>query len=159
MSLNPKAPSPVEGTKKQDVPIPITYVLRLRQMVSKPVVASFLAGGLAGAISRTVVSPLERLKILFQIQSSGRSAYKLSVSKGLMKMWNEEGWRGFMRGNGTNCIRIVPYSAVQFGSYNFYKRVRMTTRDHKESSFSVTLRSSFSGYDLALQSIANTHEF
>ena len=27
-----------------------------------------------------------------------------------------------MRGNGTNCIRIVPYSAVQFGSYNFYKR-------------------------------------
>jgi solute carrier family 25 phosphate transporter 23/24/25/41 len=38
-------------------------------------------------------------------------------------MWKEEGWRGFMRGNGTNCIRIVPYSAVQFGSYNFYKRV------------------------------------
>jgi len=29
-----------------------------------------------------------------------------------------------MAGNGTNCIRIVPYSAVQFGSYNFYKRVR-----------------------------------
>lgn len=28
-----------------------------------------------------------------------------------------------MRGNGTNCIRIIPYSAVQFGSYNFYKKV------------------------------------
>lgn len=27
-----------------------------------------------------------------------------------------------MRGNGTNCIRIVPYSAVQFGSFNLYKR-------------------------------------
>ena len=38
-------------------------------------------------------------------------------------MWREEGWRGFMAGNGTNCIRIVPYSAVQFGSYNLYKRV------------------------------------
>ncbi|KDB33038.1 hypothetical protein H112_04871 [Trichophyton rubrum D6] len=37
-------------------------------------------------------------------------------------MWREEGWRGFMRGNGTNCIRIVPYSAVQFGSYNLYKK-------------------------------------
>ena len=37
-------------------------------------------------------------------------------------MWTDEGWRGFMRGNGTNCIRIVPYSAVQFGSYNIYKR-------------------------------------
>ncbi len=27
-----------------------------------------------------------------------------------------------MRGNGTNCIRIIPYSAVQFGAYNVYKR-------------------------------------
>lgn len=79
---------------------------------------------MAGAVSRTVVSPLERLKILFQVQSAGRDAYKLSVGQALGKMWREEGWRGFMRGNGTNCIRIVPYSAVQFGSYNFYRRVR-----------------------------------
>jgi solute carrier family 25 phosphate transporter 23/24/25/41 len=57
-----------------------------------------------------------------QVQSVGRDAYKLSVGKALIKMWKEEGWRGFMRGNGTNCIRIVPYSAVQFSSYNFYKR-------------------------------------
>lgn len=84
--------------------------------------AAFCAGGVAGAVSRTVVSPLERLKILFQVQSAGRDEYKLSVGKALKKMWQEEGWRGFMRGNGTNCIRIVPYSAVQFGSYNFYKR-------------------------------------
>lgn len=87
--------------------------------------AAFCAGGVAGAVSRTVVSPLERLKILFQIQSVGREEYKLSVGKGLIKMWKEEGWKGFMRGNGTNCIRIVPYSAVQFGSYNFYKKVRV----------------------------------
>lgn len=95
-----------------------------RDFISEPVVAAFCAGGVAGAVSRTVVSPLERLKILFQVQSAGRDAYQLSVGKALMKMWREEGWRGFMRGNGTNCIRIVPYSAVQFGSYNFYKRVR-----------------------------------
>lgn len=70
-----------------------------------------------------MVSPLERLKILMQVQSVGRDAYKMSVGQALAKMWREEGWRGFMRGNGTNCIRIVPYSAVQFSSYNFYKRV------------------------------------
>lgn len=95
----------------------------MRATVSQPVMAAFCAGGVAGAVSRTVVSPLERLKILFQIQSAGREEYKLSVGKALRKIWVEEGWRGFMRGNGTNCIRIVPYSAVQFGSYNFYKRV------------------------------------
>lgn len=85
--------------------------------------AAFIAGGVAGAVSRTIVSPLERLKILLQVQSAGREEYRLSIWKALVKMWREEGWKGFMRGNGTNCIRIVPYSAVQFGSYNFYKKV------------------------------------
>ena len=82
-----------------------------------------MAGGVAGAVSRTIVSPLERLKILLQVQSVGREEYKLSIWRALVKMGKEEGWRGFMRGNGVNCIRIIPYSAVQFGSYNFYKRV------------------------------------
>lgn len=105
-----------------------TRALQFREGVSQPVVAAFCAGGVAGAVSRTVVSPLERLKILMQVQSVGRDAYKLSVGQALGKMWKEEGWRGFMRGNGTNCIRIVPYSAVQFSSYNFYKRVSGLTR-------------------------------
>lgn len=96
---------------------------RVRQNVSTPFTAAFMAGGMAGAVSRTVVSPLERLKILYQIQTVGREEYKLSIWRALKKMWTDEGWRGFMRGNGTNCVRIIPYSAVQFGSYNIYKRV------------------------------------
>lgn len=99
--------------------------IAVRAWVSQAVVASFIAGGLAGAVSRTVVSPLERLKILLQVQSVGRDEYKMSVSKALGKMWREEGWRGLMAGNGTNCVRIVPYSAVQFGSYNIYKKVSL----------------------------------
>lgn len=99
------------------------FLAQARLVLSDPVVAAFGGGGVAGAVSRTVVSPLERLKILFQIQSVGRTEYQMPVGKALKKMWVEEGWRGFMRGNGTNCIRIVPYSAVQFGSYNFYKTV------------------------------------
>ncbi|KAL1646369.1 hypothetical protein SLS58_003329 [Diplodia intermedia] len=95
---------------------------RAREFFTQPVAASFIAGGVAGAVSRTVVSPLERLKILFQVQSHGRNEYKMSIGKALAKMWREEGWRGFMAGNGTNCIRIVPYSAIQFGAFNFYKR-------------------------------------
>jgi len=103
--------------------VPPDNMMRLRTFISQPVVAAFWAGGVAGAVSRTVVSPLERLKILFQVQNAGRNEYKLSIGKALQKMWQDEGWRGLMRGNGTNCIRIVPYSAVQFGSYNFYRRV------------------------------------
>lgn len=125
MSSEPKILSADGRPKEENIRAPIAGAIRLQQTVSQPVVASFLAGGMAGAVSRTVVSPLERLKILFQIQSGGTNEYNQSVRKGLLKMWRDEGWRGFMRGNGTNCIRIVPYSAVQFGSYNFYKRVSM----------------------------------
>lgn len=133
MSVDRK-PASVAGTP---VPAPISRLIQLRYTVSQPVFAAFLAGGAAGAVSRTVVSPLERLKILFQIQSVGREEYKMSVGKGLAKMWRDEGWRGFMRGNGTNCIRIVPYSAVQFGSYNFYKRVRLLCRNPFRSDICV----------------------
>lgn len=117
----PTSPVPVAAAPAAAT-IPNDTLSQLRSFISQPVTAAFCAGGIAGAVSRTVVSPLERLKILFQIQSAGREEYKLSVGKALKKMWQEEGWRGFMRGNGTNCIRIVPYSAVQFGSYGFYKR-------------------------------------
>ena len=46
-------------------------------------------------------------------------------------MWKEEGFRGFMRGNGINCVRIIPYSAVQFTTYEQLKKVRLSTlRSH-----------------------------
>jgi hypothetical protein len=31
-----------------------------------------------------------------------------------MRMWQEEGFKGFMRGNGINCLRIVPYRCVRY---------------------------------------------
>jgi hypothetical protein len=43
-------------------------------------------------------------------------------------MWEEEGFKGFMRGNGINCLRIVPYSAVQFTTYEQLKKVRVIYR-------------------------------
>lgn len=94
----------------------------IREWFARPVAASFVAGGIAGAVSRTVVSPLERLKILYQIQTVGRTDYQMSIQKALAKIWKTEGFAGFMKGNGSNCLRIVPYSAVQFSSYNLYKR-------------------------------------
>lgn len=95
-----------------------------REVIAYPTVSSFFAGGVAGAVSRTVVSPFERMKIIFQIQGPGASAYE-GVIPTLTKMYREEGWRGFMRGNGTNCIRIAPYSAVQFSTYTVIKNSMM----------------------------------
>ncbi|EDR11962.1 uncharacterized protein LACBIDRAFT_247279 [Laccaria bicolor S238N-H82] len=84
--------------------------------------SSFIAGGCAGAASRTVVSPLERLKIIQQVQLTGSDSQYKGVWRSLVRMWREEGFKGFMRGNGINCLRIVPYSAVQFTTYEQLKK-------------------------------------
>jgi hypothetical protein len=123
MSAPQSPPTTSPSSSVKESPIEPTPFYGLRSWLSQVVVASFIAGGTAGAVSRTVVSPLERLKILLQVQNVGREEYKMSIGKALGKMWREEGWRGMMAGNGANCMRIVPYSAVQFGSYNIYKKV------------------------------------
>ncbi|KAJ1723997.1 hypothetical protein LPJ53_001692 [Coemansia erecta] len=84
-----------------------------------------MAGGVSGAVSRTVVSPLERMKILFQVQSKGAGSAYNGVFGTLAKIWREEGIAGYMRGNGTNVVRIVPYSAVQFATYEQLKKLLM----------------------------------
>lgn len=77
---------------------------------------SLAAGGIAGGVSRTAVAPLERLKILLQVQNPHSIKYNGTV-QGLKYIWQTEGIRGLFKGNGTNCARIVPNSAVKFFSY------------------------------------------
>eukprot|EP00744_Colponema_vietnamica_P004324 GILI01006478.1.p1 GENE.GILI01006478.1~~GILI01006478.1.p1 ORF type:complete len:329 (-),score=60.81 GILI01006478.1:710-1651(-) len=84
-----------------------------------------VAGGLAGTISRTATSPLERLKILRQAEVSSHKYDTLSGA--FIRMWREEGFRGFFKGNFTNIVRIAPHSAVQFYSFDLYKRMLGTT--------------------------------
>ncbi|KAG9036306.1 hypothetical protein FS837_001704, partial [Tulasnella sp. UAMH 9824] len=134
-SSSKAASPPVEVPKKKEPLLP------------PHITTYFIAGGIAGAASRTVVSPLERLKIIqyvlpystssypwhrlngllshssrqVQPKRSGAGAYN-GVYRSLVRMWQEEGFRGFMRGNGANCIRIIPYSAVQFTAYEQLKK-------------------------------------
>jgi len=90
--------------------------------LSPQVSSYFVAGGFAGAASRTVVSPLERLKIIQQVQPRNSGKQYTGVWQSLVRMWREEGFKGFMRGNGINCVRIIPYSAVQFTTYEQLKK-------------------------------------
>ena len=77
---------------------------------------------MAGGLSRTLVSPLERLKILFQTQGGGMITKYSGVGQGLRMMYAEDGLRGWFRGNGSNVIRIVPAVALQFFFYDVFKR-------------------------------------
>jgi hypothetical protein len=72
---------------------------------------SLAAGGVAGAVSRTIVSPFERLKLLFQMQ--GTPPRYTGIVQGLKLIHAEDGMKGFFRGNLSNVIRITPASAFQ----------------------------------------------
>jgi len=120
--MTPTAP-PESGEVQQKIREAILPQPMKRNVFFTPEVTSyFIAGGCAGAASRTVVSPLERLKIIQQVQQQGTETQYRGVWRSLVRMWKEEGFRGFMRGNGINCLRIVPYSAVQFTTYEQLKK-------------------------------------
>ena len=85
------------------------------------IVRQLACGGCAGAISRTFVAPIDRVKILLQTQhvTSGGAPDKYGGVVGTFKkIVNEEGIAKLWRGNGTNVIRVLPYSATQFTAYD-----------------------------------------
>jgi solute carrier family 25 phosphate transporter 23/24/25/41 len=51
-----------------------------------------------------------------QVQNPHSIKYNGTI-QGLKYIWRTEGLRGLFKGNGTNCARIVPNSAVKFFSY------------------------------------------
>ncbi len=59
-----------------------------------------------------------------QVQPRHTGKQYTGVWQSLVRMWREEGIKGLMRGNGINCVRIIPYSAVQFTTYEQLKKAR-----------------------------------
>ncbi|RKP32344.1 mitochondrial carrier [Metschnikowia bicuspidata] len=106
-----------------------------KELIKRDLSASLIAGGIAGAVSRSVVSPFERAKILLQLQGpEAQKAYR-GMFPTIWKMYVDEGWRGWFRGNTLNCVRIIPYSAVQFAVFEkvkvLLKRTRPDSKDHE----------------------------
>ena len=61
-----------------------------------------LAGGVAGAASRTATAPLDRLKVI--VQATGA---RQGLLEGIRRIHSEGGLWGFWRSNGTNVLKII----------------------------------------------------
>ncbi|KAI5078348.1 hypothetical protein GOP47_0006019 [Adiantum capillus-veneris] len=80
----------------------------------------FIAGGFAGALSRTATAPLDRLKVLLQVQTdSTRGKARLVLC--IKQIYKEGGILGFFRGNGLNVLKVAPESAIKFYAYEMIK--------------------------------------
>ncbi|KAL5012774.1 hypothetical protein ScPMuIL_011325 [Solemya velum] len=79
-----------------------------------------VAGGAAGAVSRTCTAPLDRLKVLLQVHGSRKN---ISIVSGFQHMLKEGGAKSLWRGNGINVIKIAPESALKFMAYEQVKNL------------------------------------
>ena len=78
-----------------------------------------ITGGIAGAVSRTATSPLERLRILQQTTVKGFEG--LGTMASFRRMYTLEGYLGFFKGNGATVLKIAPFSAAEFYFYEVFK--------------------------------------
>ncbi|PPR98491.1 hypothetical protein GOBAR_AA22172 [Gossypium barbadense] len=84
------------------------------------------AGAIAGGISRTVTSPLDVIKIRFQVQLEPTASWALirrdlpgsskytGMFQATKEIFREEGLPGFWRGNVPALLMVMPYTAIQF---------------------------------------------
>lgn len=76
---------------------------------------------------------MDRIKILLQVSTDvGNKNLKVTgLRQGIKTIFNEEGWRGFYRGNATNIMKSVPESAARFWMYENMKAV-LTDNGNKD---------------------------
>ncbi|MAW08550.1 MAG: hypothetical protein CME61_09775 [Halobacteriovoraceae bacterium] len=78
---------------------------------------NFIYAGFGGMISRTATAPLERLKVMYQ----NKTNIKMSYYNYIPKLIKNEGYLSLFNGNGINCLRVVPESAIRYTTFDSSK--------------------------------------
>jgi len=103
-----------------------------------------LAGGVAGAVSRTCTAPFDRLKIFLITRPPDLGGTVLSpaapvkgvqaLASAVVRIYAEGGVLAFWTGNGLSVAKILPESAIKFMTYETSKRMFAKYWDHVEDS-------------------------
>lgn len=83
-------------------------------------IKSGLAGGFAGCAAKTVVGPLDRVKILFQTRNPQFAKYAGSWSGfhiAIRDIYASAGFAGLFKGHSATLLRIFPYAGIKFLAY------------------------------------------
>lgn len=114
----------------------------------KDFVKDFLVGGVSAAVSKTAVAPIERIKILLQVQDISQQITADKKYKGIIdcfvRVCKEQGPITLWRGNLVNVIRYFPTQALNFAFKDTYRKY-LCPFDPKKDKFKFFLGSLASG--------------
>jgi len=95
----------------------------------------FIVGGISAAVSKTAVAPIERVKLLLQVQAVSTQIAKDKQYKGIIDAFvripKEQGFSSFWRGNLANVIRYFPTQALNFAFKDKFKALFLKGVDKK----------------------------
>ncbi|TKA33653.1 hypothetical protein B0A50_00489 [Salinomyces thailandicus] len=87
---------------------------------------SGVAGGVAACAAKTVVAPLDRVKILFQASNPQFQKYTGSWTgalRAIADIYRQDNVRGLFRGHSATLLRIFPYGGIKFLAYEQIRAV------------------------------------
>ena len=91
------------------------------------------SGGTAAAVSKTAVAPIERVKLLLQVQDASKTITAETRYKGIIdiltRVPKEQGFASLWRGNLANVIRYFPTQALNFAFKDTYKKMFLNNVD------------------------------
>eukprot|EP01080_Neovahlkampfia_damariscottae_P010965 gene10965-3673_t len=99
------------------------------------------AGASAGAITKTAIAPLDRIKILLQIQGMNPEApkkYKSIFHTGSTVI-KEEGFLKLYKSNGVNVLRVIPLYSLRFMFNDQFKDLVRRPNQTTKLTFNQTL--------------------
>lgn len=102
-------------------------------------VQDLLSGGIAATIAKTAVAPLERVKLLLQVQHTSlhiaQHAKYTGILNCFLRVANEQGVFSLWRGNLANVIRYFPTQALNFAIKDEYKRLFLRNISRQRDGF------------------------
>lgn len=125
MSAQPSL-HPSDNPEFEQAPKPPITSKNWRQEAWANFPRDLLAGAIMGGVAHTVVAPVERAKLLLQLQSSNMASGRHQERYNgmwdcIVKTSRKEGLWSLWRGNGSGMLRHYPSTALNFSCKDLYR--------------------------------------
>ncbi|ABN64770.2 mitochondrial carrier protein [Scheffersomyces stipitis CBS 6054] len=126
-----------ESSQVNDQSTPLEYVKVIDKQSFEYVIRSGIAGGVAGSAAKTLIAPLDRIKILFQTSNPEFLKYRGKFSglfRASRRIWVNDGFWGLYQGHSVTLLRIFPYASIKFVAYEQIRNLLIPTDSYETAA-------------------------